>query len=749
MAKKLTTGVVEAQPAVLPQPIVNPTGFDARGNPFAIPNIQVQPSVTAQQIVNPPQQVQVPTPKVPTQPQQFVQRLEPTINQGSQGLITAQTREAEARNDVLSRLLNSDSASSQSIYDNAFRRQGGNEYLQQFTDANTRLAQLQGKFRTAKQAVSGAQGQSQAFEGVQLSEVGRQEAIDVGNQAILVQALQGNVETARQIALDTTRFATEDRQFELENLMAQFDALDGIVQGQEKQLVDNARIEAEREYDQLKRMQTAIDTAIQTGGASVEEMQSLSDTNISTEEKFNLANAIINRTVADQRTYERDFAKKQFDEGVRQFDANYKKKDYGVIGDDGLGNNVYGFIDPVSGTVKAVDTDTLNSKFVDGAIGGQCGEFAKSLTTLPTPNGRTGNEWSEKKAFVDQYGLSATEVRAGDVQPGDVLYFNLGTRYGHVATVIGNNGDGTVTVKDSNWNNDEKIQTRVVSLGDQRIYGSIRGTLKQGLSQDAPGSSTDLTNAMRSIAPRLSADGRKSATATLNQYIASGDAEGAKQFIMSTAISALPAEQQNKAFGRLQAIDSLNSIKGLLQQYQSKGGRTDVLTGTQEQIAQKLGNTSNAELAGIGNQIALAMAAYRNAVSGAAFTESEAKFYENIFPSTKNVGTLNNAKIDSLLSSFNLNQKTTLQTVLGAKNYDAIMSNGSSSGITTQSSSPEQDYINSILGGVGNNTQIPQPATQPTQQSFAKKATNLLIKTNPLLAPVATTYSYIKKLFGK
>jgi len=262
------------------------------------------PVITADSLTQPQKQVKLPQPKLSTPPSQFVNTLQPAINQAQQGLIQAQTEEANQRNDVLRQLLRVDDPNSQDTYDNKFRQLGGNDYLKQFTDANTRLAQLQGVFNTGSQKVSSAPGQSQVFEGLQLNEVSRQKAVEVGNQALVVQALQGNVETARQIALDTTRFASEDRANKLQSLMAQFQSLDGIVQGQEKQLIDAQKVKIEQEYDQLKRTQNTIDTAIQSGGASTEEMIQLSNPNLSDEQKMTIAQGILARTSFENRTFE-------------------------------------------------------------------------------------------------------------------------------------------------------------------------------------------------------------------------------------------------------------------------------------------------------------------------------------------------------------------------------------------------------------------------------------------------------------
>lgn len=257
--------------------------------------VMIEPRISAPAIVNQTPRVELPQPKASTDPQRFVDNLEPAIKSGADGIVRLQTEEANRRNDVLGRILDMDSADSQGLYDRTFRREGGTANLAQLTDANTRLATLQGKFRTARQATSSAPGQSQAFEGVQLSELSRQEAVEVGNQALLVQALQGNVETARQIALDTVNFATEDRKVELDNLIAQYDALNGIVSGQEAQVIEQRKEAALAERDGIERTREAITGAIESGQATIEEVQQLTGNRLTDAEKFTLASQIVAR----------------------------------------------------------------------------------------------------------------------------------------------------------------------------------------------------------------------------------------------------------------------------------------------------------------------------------------------------------------------------------------------------------------------------------------------------------------------
>lgn len=250
--------------------------------------------------------------------------------------------------------------------------------------------------------------------------------------------------------------------------------------------------------------------------------------------------------------------------------------------------------------------------------------------------------------------------------------------------------------------------------GNSIIFNKDTGAVvNRESSQSTPSDSnaTAVRDAFSAVGTRLTKDNRASAQQVLNQYLNRGDLEGAKQFIVSTSISALPAEQQNKAFGRLQAIDALDNIQSSLMEYKEAGGNTGFLKGSFEKITQKLGETTDPKLADIGNRIALSMIAYRNAVSGAAFTESEQKQYDSIFPSIKGNLELNLSKVNTLKDVFNLNQKSTLSTILGPRNYESIMNlNQNSQAPTTPPPAGEVWVKDKASGQIGS---VPEKEYDP------------------------------------
>jgi len=203
--------------------------------------------------------------------------------------------------------------------------------------------------------------------------------------------------------------------------------------------------------------------------------------------------------------------------------------------------------------------------------------------------------------------------------------------------------------------------------------GQFENTLINKAAQESGlGSPQSIAYQDALVGLNLSKDTNASVKKQLDSLLQNGDITRAKDLIFREAIKSAPTEQQNQAYARLQAIESLNNINTLLNAYVKKSGDTGIWKGTVEQAAEKIGKTNDPELAKIGSQIAQAIQTYRKGMSGSAFSESEQKEYAGIFPNFKDTAQLNNAKITSLLDSFNRQQKVFMSASIGGKNYDEI-----------------------------------------------------------------------------
>jgi len=159
----------------------------------------------------------------------------------------------------------------------------------------------------------------------------------------------------------------------------------------------------------------------------------------------------------------------------------------------------------------------------------------------------------------------------------------------------------------------------------------------------------------------------------LDRLLERGDKAEARDFLLRTARSAAPAEEKKQVTGRDDALRSIDGIEKALNEYIEGGGELGLLKGNFEKFQQKvLKRTGDPELAKLANEIQVAIQAYRKSVSGAAFTESEGKEYENIFPSIDKSYELNKAKIDSIRTIFSRNQRSFYERSLGKDNYEKL-----------------------------------------------------------------------------
>lgn len=166
---------------------------------------------------------------------------------------------------------------------------------------------------------------------------------------------------------------------------------------------------------------------------------------------------------------------------------------------------------------------------------------------------------------------------------------------------------------------------------------------------------------------------REAAKDGLDELLEEGDIENAKYFMLGLARDKGTANEQKQVVGREEALLAIDSVQESLKKYTDSGGDTGLITGNLEKIQQKVfKRTGNQELANIANEIQIAIQAYRQAISGAAFTEAESKEYENIYPSIGKSKELNEAKINSLVRVYERNQGAFYRRTMGVKFYKEL-----------------------------------------------------------------------------
>lgn len=288
-------------------------------------------TINADTLTNKPVVPEVVPPPQSQDASSFVSGLEPVITSAQKqydemqkGLETARQKEQD---NVDKYLRLAESSGIQNVYQDQLNKQartlgydGADSLMTQMRDANVNLARLQGKYRTAEQATSGRQGQSKAFESVQLDELGRQSAVEVGNAAILSQALAGNYETARQTALDTANFASQDRQNKLTAYLEQARRAYDVADEAQKAFITQKAEQAKLELQEIQDTKKLTESAIVSGVATPQELVKLSSANVPNAEKQALANEILARGAGEDR--EMAISDRELDRQYKQAQIN-------------------------------------------------------------------------------------------------------------------------------------------------------------------------------------------------------------------------------------------------------------------------------------------------------------------------------------------------------------------------------------------------------------------------------------------
>jgi len=193
---------------------------------------------------------------------------------------------------------------------------------------------------------------------------------------------------------------------------------------------------------------------------------------------------------------------------------------------------------------------------------------------------------------------------------------------------------------------------------DAQTINQIESLMKQGNTVDGirdtlamTGFSTEFTGSIKDAAESISLDMTKDTADrflnTLDRSIEDGNIGRVKDLLISQSINTLGTEEARSRRGDKRAVELMDEIAADLAAYENAGGSTDIFTGTDEKVREKLGTIADVRLAELANKVQLAVQSYRKAISGAAFTESESKEYKRIFPDIDKTSKLNTALINS------------------------------------------------------------------------------------------------------
>lgn len=268
-----------------------------------------------------------------------------------------------------------------------------------------------------------------------------------------------------------------------------------------------------------------------------------------------------------------------------------------------------------------------------------------------------------------------------------------------------------------------------------KLYADIRN-IKENLpsaSNNVIGANpqnVNYYNAATNASIGLPQNQRAEIAKNLNQLLASGDTKGAKELLIRTAFQGQTGSEQTASIQRMQAIDSLNTVKSLL-----SGVDTNLAKGTIQNVQQRLGNSGDPKLVAINNRITQALQVYRNAITGAAWGTQETGEYKQLFPALTNTNKLNNTIIDSMTDALNANQRINLGAYIGQGTYDSIFNSNSSSPTLSQTS---EKLSQAISAGYSPDEIVSELKNDPSYGDQVRKAISAGYSTQEVL-------DYLKK----
>lgn len=422
-----------------------------------------------------------------------------------------------------------------------------------------------------------------------------------------------------------------------------------------------------------------------------------------------------------------------------------EKLQFGVIGQtiDEYGNpvNQYGFVDLENGTLRPTGVNgnvSTGSSYTD-AIG--------NITAYGSPLWKHGLDIDLQKGqpvpspvsgeviFAGTNGGFGGQVKVRALDGNEVWLSHLDSqsvKFGQQVTAgqvigIGGNTGNVIPMGGGDGSHlDLTVKTPNGYMTPQEVESYANGMFGKTASSTT---SNPITQAMNQLlaSAKLDSKDRTAIQRNVNTLLAQGNTVAAADALLTSAIDTLDVGAKERVQGFYDAIKNLQQIQTATDEFISAGGDINLLAGTAEQVAQKLGTTTDPKLAYIATRIRVSTFAFINSFSGAAFTDSERKNYTDTFPAITNTNTLFDAKVKAITDTFNSNIESRLGTKLGKTNYETLINivytdpyEEYGTHISTgQGSGSSGNWLDSILGP--SNTQQTSSSPAPSNNAFSAR----------------------------
>lgn len=214
---------------------------------------------------------------------------------------------------------------------------------------------------------------------------------------------------------------------------------------------------------------------------------------------------------------------------------------------------------------------------------------------------------------------------------------------------------------------------RKFSLIEKAIDSGIYTTDMKNMSYDqiaerlgsAVAQSGDFAATLDTTASLEPATLQKSTKQQLAQLIATGDYKGAITRIQNSVSKGLTGENKTNFDSKRTALPAIDNLAKKLEAYSAAGGDTGILKGNVEDISAKLGKVNDPAFKQLATDLKISLQAYRQNVSGAAFSPQEAKEYASVNPTGNKSLNLNLSIINGMRDNFERQVTGTVDAVVG------------------------------------------------------------------------------------
>lgn len=165
---------------------------------------------------------------------------------------------------------------------------------------------------------------------------------------------------------------------------------------------------------------------------------------------------------------------------------------------------------------------------------------------------------------------------------------------------------------------------------------------------------------------------RTEATAKITEMLQKGDYKSAANFAKRIAIDTSTEEEKKAENGRVVMINNLSNALQKIKEYQNAGGQMNIIEGSIEGLAGRLGAVRNKRLREIGSVFQQLLIDFRRNYTGSTFTPQESAQYEALLPNIKGNFDLNESKIRGLLESAQSYTESFYRSKFGDDAYNSM-----------------------------------------------------------------------------